>query len=63
MENEPPVGAETHLPISKDILFSMDLMSSSFDMSLSLQLSRKLLASSSACRKLGGYAGELMRNF
>ena len=60
MENEPPVGAETALPISSDMRFSMDFMSSSLETSDDLQLSRKLLASRSACRKFGGYAGELM---
>lgn len=54
MENDAPVGAETAFPIRRDSLFSMELMSSSLDSSFVLHASRKLLASSSACRKLGG---------
>ena len=60
IENEPPMGADTHLPISKETRFSIDLINSSLEISDDLQLSRKLLASRRACRKLGGYAGELI---
>jgi hypothetical protein len=38
----------------------MDLMSSSLGISDDLQLSRKLLASISAWKKLGGYAGDVI---
>lgn len=61
MEKEPPVGAETALPIRREMRFSMDMMSSSFVISLPLQLFKKLLVSKRACRKFGGYAGELIQ--
>ena len=48
MEKEPPVGADTLLPISRERRVSIDLMSSSLDISEVLQPSKKLLASSSA---------------
>lgn len=48
MENDPPIGADTLLPINRDMRFSIDLMSSSLEISDDLQLSRKLLASRSA---------------
>lgn len=54
MENEAPVGAETVLPISREIRFSIEWMSSSLVISLVLHDSRKLLVSRSACRKFGG---------
>jgi hypothetical protein len=60
MENVPPMGADTHLPIRRESRFSMDLMSSSLGISDDLQLSRKLLASISAWKKLGGYAGDVI---
>jgi hypothetical protein len=53
-EKEAPVGAEMLLPISRERRFSIDLISSSLEMSLTFDVSRKLLASNSACRKLGG---------
>ena len=41
MEKEAPVGAETALPISSEMRFSIEWMSSSFEMlSLVLQESR-----------------------
>lgn len=54
MAKDAPVGAETALPMSKEIRLSMDSISSSLDMSDVRQEWRKLLASSRACKKFGG---------
>jgi hypothetical protein len=51
---DPLMGVEMLLPMSSEMRLSMELISSSFAMSDVLQLSRNLLVSRRACRKLGG---------